>query len=277
MPDRSIHLSGGVLVSGSLPRYYEAVRPPAPHRYSPPRSFRCLRFSLARPPQHAVGHIGARGSHVPHRSLTRTRATSMPDTTWPVSRHPPDSFRARSRLRSDVIKDVSTLQRWFADVRLLGSHLTPSRTPFPQRSHLGSFTEAAYGGSRPLPAERSPRAHLHHRCSTATISATFYIATSSHVRGTPISTSFASRRGTETGQTRQPRKKDETQRAHHLDRRSCQPASPQLTAPSMNWRLQAATCRTRPSCRQQADAHGRDGGADPELPGGGGMTGAARA
>src|ERR1039457_1577090 len=49
-----------------LHRYYKAVRPPAPHRYSPPRGFRRLRFSLT---------LAA-----PTRSLNRDRATSAPDT-----------------------------------------------------------------------------------------------------------------------------------------------------------------------------------------------------
>ncbi len=35
---------------------------------------------LRRPRQHAAGPIRARGSHVPHRSLNRARATSAPDT-----------------------------------------------------------------------------------------------------------------------------------------------------------------------------------------------------
>jgi hypothetical protein len=36
----------------------------------------------------------ATGSHVPHRSPDQARAASMPDTTWPVSRHPPGSSRS---------------------------------------------------------------------------------------------------------------------------------------------------------------------------------------
>jgi hypothetical protein len=43
------------------------------------------------------------------------------------------------------------------------------------------------------------------------------------------------RRRTETGQTQQPPNKHETRRPHHHDRRSCHPASPQVTAPSLRW------------------------------------------
>ena len=35
------------------------------------------------------------GSHLPRRSPTQARATSMPDTTWPISRLPPGSSRAK--------------------------------------------------------------------------------------------------------------------------------------------------------------------------------------
>ena len=49
-------------------RYYGPVRPCAPHRYSPTRSVRCLRFSLSRPKTSAVS-IGATGSPVPCQRL----------------------------------------------------------------------------------------------------------------------------------------------------------------------------------------------------------------
>ena len=39
---------------------------------------------------------GATGSHVPYKSPDHARATFMPDTTWPVNRHPPDSSQDQS-------------------------------------------------------------------------------------------------------------------------------------------------------------------------------------
>src|SRR5918912_3344007 len=67
-----------------LPHYYEAVHPPAAHRYSTPRSVRCLGVSLPPTPVNTTaGHIAARGSHVPPRRLNRARATFVPDTAWP--------------------------------------------------------------------------------------------------------------------------------------------------------------------------------------------------
>ena len=44
----------------------------------------------------ATGQValsGATGSHVPCKSQDHARATSTPDTTWPINRHPPGSSR----------------------------------------------------------------------------------------------------------------------------------------------------------------------------------------
>jgi len=60
----------------SLRPYYEPLRPCAPHRYSDPRGFGRLDFSLG---------IGATGSHVPYKSLVELRAASMSDAAWAVS------------------------------------------------------------------------------------------------------------------------------------------------------------------------------------------------
>jgi CheR methyltransferase, SAM binding domain len=43
----------------------------------------------------AARRVGATGSHVPCKSLSQARATSMPGTVWPVGRLPPDSSRGR--------------------------------------------------------------------------------------------------------------------------------------------------------------------------------------
>src|SRR6266542_1765445 len=117
---------------------------------------------------------------------------TLPRSATP-SRSPPTASSS-SDPGFNVIQDTSTPQRWFTHIRLLGSHLTHHMRLFRSAHHPDSFTEAACGGLRPPPAGRSRRAHLHHRCSTATIGTIFYIATSSRVRGTPISTSLASRR-----------------------------------------------------------------------------------
>ena len=72
-----------------LHRYYEAVRPPAAHRYSAPCSSSCLEPSLTPTGLNMpIASITARGSHVPHQRLTRARATFMPDTAWPGPQAP---------------------------------------------------------------------------------------------------------------------------------------------------------------------------------------------
>ena len=149
-------------------RYYETVRPCAPHRYSAPCSFRCLGASL-RPTGPTPGR---------HRWGDRfPRFVPMPD---PSSRHLCAGHhlanqQAPARLipgqqRDPGFDDVctlSTFQQWFTLVRLLGPHLTPSRAPFPRRSPPRLLTAAARGGLRPPPAGRSRRTYLHHQHNTA--------------------------------------------------------------------------------------------------------------
>ena len=66
--------------------------------------------------------------------------------------------RPQARPGFDVVFKFSTRQQWFTRVRLLGSHLTRSGVPFPQRSPPRLLTDAAYGGLKPPPAERLRRA-----------------------------------------------------------------------------------------------------------------------
>jgi hypothetical protein len=137
-----------------LHRYYEAVRPPAAHRYSAPCSFRCLETSLTPAGLNTpVGSIAARGSRVPHRRLNRTRATFMPDTAWPGPQAPARLIPGQDPgPGSDAIHTLSALQQWFTRVRLPGSHLTHHVRLFRSAHHPGSFTGAACGGFGPLPA-----------------------------------------------------------------------------------------------------------------------------
>ncbi len=122
-----------------------------------------------RPHQHAIEHIEASGSQVPHRSLNRARATSAPDTTWPGIQEPARLIpgqqldpgfgchryafdvssvvhsRSPSRLAPDAITDAFS-----------ATLTTPAHSP----------TQLAVVCDLPLRG-RSRRAHLHHRCSTA--------------------------------------------------------------------------------------------------------------
>ena len=106
-----------------LHRYYELIRPCAPHRYSHPRSSRSLGFSL---------RIGAPGSHVPHESLNQDRAAYLPATAQPVSRSLLDFFTdPMSNLLSMAVVSFPTAHQRFTCVRLPGPHLTGVPPPFP--------------------------------------------------------------------------------------------------------------------------------------------------
>ena len=106
-------------------RYYETVRPCAPHRYSAPHSFRCLGCSL-RPVGATAGQCRW-GDRFP-------RSVPMPDLSSRhlYAGHHLASQQAPARLvpgqRLDPgfydIARLSTLHQWFTHVRLLRSHLT---------------------------------------------------------------------------------------------------------------------------------------------------------
>ena len=71
----------------NLRPYYERLRPCAPHRYSDPRGYFRLGFSL---------RIGTTGSCVPYRSLYQGHAAFMPDAGWAVAGSPNPCSRDRS-------------------------------------------------------------------------------------------------------------------------------------------------------------------------------------
>jgi hypothetical protein len=122
-----------------------------------------------RPRQHVIDHIEASGSQVPHRSLNRARATSAPDTTWP-------GMQAPARLIPGQQLDPGFgCRRYAFDVSSVVHSRSPSRLP--PDAITGAFsatlttpahspTQLAVVCDLPLRG-RSRRAHLHHRCSTA--------------------------------------------------------------------------------------------------------------
>jgi hypothetical protein len=161
-PLRSTRITG-------LHRYYETVRPRAPHRYSAPRGVVRLGFSLSPPSHQGAGSIGATGSHVPCKSPGQARAASMPDAVRAVSRLPPDLSRSPDHAPvSTPLRKITTRHQRFAHARLPDPHLT--RSPprlFPQRSPPRHLTDAACGGLEPPPAGRPRRTYLHLLHSTA--------------------------------------------------------------------------------------------------------------
>ena len=161
-----------------LHRYYEAVRPPAAHQYSPPRSFSCLGFSL--PPADvntSTGIIAARGSHVPCQRPNRARAASMPDN------HQGSRQVSPWLIPGQQLDPGSDCHRYAYDtssaVHLRSPSRSPpdaSRAPFPwcssprliHRSNPRRFTaspcRAAVEGPPPSPAQHRNHQHdLLHR------------------------------------------------------------------------------------------------------------------
>jgi hypothetical protein len=110
-----------------LHRYYEPVRPCAPHRYSAPYGFAASEVSLS---------IGTQVPTFRTRACSRDRAAQIPVAAQPVGRLPlglvpgvGTSSWFRQRLEFFSIRH----QR-FTYVRLPATHLTGSSRLFPQRS-----------------------------------------------------------------------------------------------------------------------------------------------
>ena len=139
-------------------RYYEPVRQRVGQRVlSHRRRIDRPRFS---PVAHrTAGSVQTRLLLFHSGAADRARATSMPDTAWPISGHPPDSSRDHPQIPVSMSSDeISTRQQWFTRVRLPGPHLTPLRAPFPHRSRPRSSAKAAWGGLKPPSAGRLRRA-----------------------------------------------------------------------------------------------------------------------
>jgi hypothetical protein len=162
-------------------RYYEAVRPCAPHRYSAPHGFRRLGISL---PHTTAGHNSATGR-------PRAQDDRFPPSTpkpRPSSRHlHPGHHLANQQAPARLIPGphaapgfdathmFTTRPQWFAHARLLAPHPTRSKRAFSAtlstpalnrrtpRWFAASPCRATAEAHRPLTAGRP----LHLRCNTA--------------------------------------------------------------------------------------------------------------
>jgi hypothetical protein len=136
-------------------RYYETVRPCAPHRYSAPHSYRCLGVSLTQP-IHRPAHRGDR--------FPRSAPEPEPRSRHLHAGHHPGSKQVTPGLIPeqlpdpgfDVNKAVTTRHQWFASARLHGSHLTRSTARlFRNAHHPGSLpTQLAVVYGLPLQGDR---------------------------------------------------------------------------------------------------------------------------
>jgi hypothetical protein len=144
-----------------LPRSYRPVRRRIPQRYSVPCGFSPL--GTLPVTSHPGRQYRDAPSHVLCESPDQAHVAYMPDTAWPVSGHPPDSSRAKSKhpvlmpsLRYDT-SSATPSARGCAP-----SSWSPpdaSRAPFPPRSPRRSSANAAGGGLKPPPAGRLRRAN----------------------------------------------------------------------------------------------------------------------
>ena len=134
------------------------VRPPAPHRYSAPHSFRCLELSLS--PATPTRGRTYRGEAFPSSALE-----PEPSSRHLRAGHHQASKQAPARLipgqQLDPGFDVVATFRQSAVVHSRSPSrftLDTSRAPFLRRSPPRSFTAAARSSLRPPPAGRSRRA-----------------------------------------------------------------------------------------------------------------------
>ena len=140
-------------------RYYRMVRPPAPHRYSTPYSFRCLGFSLS--PTSPTPGRPYRGEAFPSSALEpRPSSRHLCAGHHQASKQAPAWLVPGQQLDPgfDVVPTLSTGHQWFTRVRLPGPYLTHLVRLFRVAHHHGSFTAAARSSLRPPPAGRSRRA-----------------------------------------------------------------------------------------------------------------------
>ena len=151
----------------ALPGFTATTRrsAPAPRIATLPLTDSAARGSRSRPP--TAGHHCSTGqpphrdtgSHVPHESPDHARATSTPDTTWPIDRHPPGSSQGRKD--SLVSMPPHSFRRFLSGSLSLAFVILTCRThgaTFPRRSPPRLLTAAARGGLRPPPAQRPRRA-----------------------------------------------------------------------------------------------------------------------
>src|SRR5674476_973755 len=98
-------------------------------------------------PNPASGGIGTCLPTFHAAAADQARVASMPDTTWPVNGHPPDSSQDRLYAPASMSHIyISTRHQRFTDVLLPDPHLTPHGRRFLIAHHARHSTGAARGG-----------------------------------------------------------------------------------------------------------------------------------
>src|SRR5712692_7956924 len=174
-----------------LRRYYTAVRPCASPRYSAPRSFSCLGFSLGRSggslpkaDRHVRGDRFPRFAPEPEPSSRRLHAGHRLGNKQVIPRLLPE---VTTLLGFDAVATLTTRHQWFTRVRLLGSYLThyscalsaTLTTPALDRRSLRWFDASPCRAT----SEGQPPSLM----QPASVGPIFYIDPSFSLRGTPSS------------------------------------------------------------------------------------------
>lgn len=147
-------------ITGASP-LLQASPPARPATVLNPLRFTPLgELPVAIDPNPAGSRVGTRLPTFRANAADQARVAFMPDTTWPISGHPPGSSRSTASTPVSMPpKLVTTLQQRFACARLPDPHLTPHTDAFsPHRSPRQSSTNAAEGGLTPPPTGRRRRA-----------------------------------------------------------------------------------------------------------------------
>jgi hypothetical protein len=136
---------------------------------------------------------GTTGSHVPHRSPDQARATSMPDTTWPISRHPPGSIPDWAgrpvSMPSIAAFDTSSVDRSRSPSWPTPDALTARLTP--RTLTTTALDRSSSGWFAASPCKATAEDHLPQRAGPSISDAAPHqsvrpsTSTSSRVRGTP--------------------------------------------------------------------------------------------
>ena len=111
-----------------------------------------------------VGCIKARLLPFHAEAADQARVVYMPDTTWPVSGHPPGSSRS-TRPNTPVLMPsvfVTTLRQRFACARLPDPHLTPHRMPFPRTLTTTVFSQRSTRRFEASPRRAAPKGQFLH-------------------------------------------------------------------------------------------------------------------
>ena len=156
-PRRSTRITGLQLPRGGPPLCPASLLSPSriqPLGVSLPRTTAGHNRSTGRPRARTTG------SHVPHQSPDQARAAFMPDTAWPISRHPPGSSRGNDST------PVSMSSSRFDTSSVVRSRSPSWPTPdaltarlFPQRSAPRLLTAAPCGGLRASPCRAAAEDH----------------------------------------------------------------------------------------------------------------------